>query len=444
MLFGALALALALLSLARWWATLSADIPALYGEGAVVHAGQLIARGADPYAPPAPGTFVAANYPPLAYSIVAALSPLGIFTPYRVVSALAALAIAALVAWRARRSPLVAAALAASFLALFPLEIWGTAVKPDLVAVALTALAVVRAGPSWRDASLAGVLGALAVAAKPTAAAPLAVVLAYLVWRERPTGVRFGAALALALVALAAVAALRFSPAGMYTHLVDWNALPYSLAQAGLLVVAGALTLGAFAALGALRGDARMRAYVVGAALVVLLGGREGATINYLLDLAAASLLALAPALAAGAGTVAPLALTAQLAVSIAASSLGVFAPDDLAPWRARVALARELPRGAALLAEESGVLVAAGNEPVVDDLFLWSRVVARGALADTVTPRVRRGEIAAVLSDVPLDRLAEARAYERLRWPAELVRAVLDRYALETSAPGSYRYVPR
>lgn len=442
LILATVALVLAALTLLRWAATLSADIPALYGEGAVVHAGRLVAEGADPYAMPAPGTFVAANYPPLSYALVALLAPLGIFTPYRVVSALAALSLAALIAWRARRSPLAAAALAASFLALFPLAIWGTAVKPDLLAVALTAFAVVCAGPSWRDASVSGALGALAVAAKPTAAVPLAVVLVYLLWRERASGVRTALALGSALAILAVAAALRFAPSGIITHVVDWNALPYSMAQTGLLALAAALTLAAFAALGALRGGGRMRAYVLGAGLVVLLGGREGATVNYLLDLAAASMLALAPAAAVPA--VVPLTLAAQLAVSAAAVSLGVFAPDDLAPWRARVAVARELDPAKPQLSEESGVLIAAGIEPLVDDLFLWSRVVSRGALPDTITPLVGRGEIATVLSDVPLERLDEARAYERQRWPPALVRAVLERYARASGGDGVYRYVPR
>ncbi len=444
----ALALALAAVALARWWTALSADVPALYGEGAVVHAGQLVARGLDPYGPPSPGTFVAANYPPLAYAVVAVLSPLGVFTPYRVVSVLAALAIAALVAWRARRAPLVAAALALAFLGLFPLAIWGPAVKPDLLAVALTAFAVVRAGPSWRDASLAGALGALAIAAKPTAAVPLAFVVAYLVWRERRSGIRVLVALAVALAAAAAVSLTRFSASGLYLHLVDWNALPYSVAQTGLLVLAGALTVATFAVIAARRASGRMRAYVAGAAVVVLLGGREGATVNYLLDLAAASFVALAPVLAAGrpAGRDAfvPVLLALQLLISLLAVAGGVFAPDDLALARERAGRVVHLRADAPSLAEDSGLLLAARIEPVVDDLFLWSRLVSRGAIADAVTPRVREGEIGSIIADVPLDRLGEARAYERARWPDALVAAVLARYRLEASAPSFYLYVPR
>ena len=57
--------------LARWTEAVLFDGPLAYGEGAVVHAGQLLARGIDPYGPAAAGTFVGANYGPLAYVFVA-------------------------------------------------------------------------------------------------------------------------------------------------------------------------------------------------------------------------------------------------------------------------------------------------------------------------------------------------------------------------------------
>ena len=315
--------------------------------------------------------------------------------------------------------------------------------EPDLLAVALTAFAVVRAGPAWRDASLAGALGALAIVAKPTAVLPLAVVVLYLLWRERRTGIRFAVALVVALAATAVVAALRFSPGGMFTHVVTWNGLPYSIAQTGLLILAGMLTIGIVAILGLLHAEGRMRAYVVGAALVVLLGGREGATINYLLDLATASVLALAPVVAS-ASAIVPLLLVTQLVVSAAAVALGVFAPDDLAVTRARVALSADLAHDAPQLAEDSGVLLAERIDPVVDDLFLWSRLTTLGLVEDDVHPRVSRGEIATVSADVPLDRMDTAPAYERLRWPRALVRAVLEHYVVDIARPGYHRYRPR
>jgi hypothetical protein len=94
-------------------------------------------------------------------------------------------------------------------------------------------------------------------------------------------------------------------------------------------------------------------------------------------------------------------------------------------------------------LAEDSGVLIAAGIEPEVDELFVWSHLVALGRFPDEVTPRVRRGEFATVTSSVPLDELG-AWPIQRERWLPALVEAVLERYRLESSGPGYYRYVPR
>ena len=122
----------------------------------------------------------------------------------------------------------------------------------------------------------------------------------------------------------------------------------------------------------------------------------------------------------------------------------GALQPADVTAARRQVALSEGLPRGATVLSEDSGVLIANGTEPVVDDLFLWSRLVASGAIPDEVTPRVRQGAFAFIIADVPLDALDRAAEFERLRWPPALVRAVLDGYRLEVVAPSHFRYVPR
>lgn len=432
--------------MAGWLEVLASGAPILYGEGAVAHAGQLFARGDDAYAPPQPGSFVAANYPPLAFAIVALGIRAGVegpFTTLRAASIVATLGVAALVAWRARREPLVGAALAFAFLSLFPVQSWGPAHKPDPLAVALTAAAVVVAGSGWRRAMLGGVLGALAIYAKPTAALPLGAVLTYLLWREPLTGRRMGLSLAVAL-GLATVRFLVFSDRdGLFTHLVAWNALGYSVGSALLLAVAGVTMLGVFAIVGALRADGRFGAYLAGAFAIVVLGGREGATINYLLDLAAAATLAMAPRLTPAHGLTGAL-LGGQLLATLALSSFGAFGPTGGWARPERVALASDLARTDLHLAEDSGVLVANGIEPVVDDLFLWSRLVAQGALKDEITPRVRASEFATVIAELPLETLESAPAFERQRWSGELVRAVLSSYRLERAVPGHYRYVRR
>lgn len=409
----------------------------------MVHAGQLVARGADPYATPPSGTFVGANYPPLSYAVVAAGAAFGSFLPLRAVGILAMVAVAAAIAWRARASRLVAVALAASFLAFYPVQAWGPLVRADPLAVALTAFAVLLAGASWPRALASGALGALALAAKPTALFPLAAVLAYFWWRERRIARRETVALAFwGALALGASLA-RFDVDGLLTHLVRWNVLPFSLVASAVLLAVGVAAFGAFPLLAAERADGRMRAYLAGALAIAVLGGREGATINFLLDLAAASCLALAPVARVG-SAFAPTMLAAQLAVATLVTMSGVL--GTIGQWsdRGRVALAADLPPTGAHLAEDSGVLLANGLEPVVDDLFLWSRLVALGVIADEITPRARDGEFASVIAEVPLDALADAPGFERQRWHAPLVAAVLGSYRLEVAARQHFRYVPR
>jgi len=60
------------------------------------------------------------------------------------------------------------------------------------------------------------------------------------------------------------------------------------------------------------------------------------------------------------------------------------------------------------------------------------------------VTPRVRSGGFAAVVADVPLDKLAEAAHFEQQRWPADLTAAVLERYRLDRHEGTLWIYVPR
>jgi hypothetical protein len=429
----------------HWLDALAVGGPVLYGEGAVAHAGLIVARGGDPYGPEDPGTFVAANYPPLSFAVAALGAGVGPFVALRAASILATLALATLVAARARDSLTVAVALGASFLALFPVQIWGAAHKPDPLAVALTAAAVVGAGPSWRRALAAGTCGALAILAKPSAALPLAAVLAFLLWREPRTGRRVLIAGLGAALALGAVVFARFDPAGLVEHVVRRNALAYEPGRAVELAIVAVLSMGALALVAGASRDGRSVAYVAGAVAILVLGGREGATINYLLDLGVALSLAVAP-LVRPDRLVAPLLIAGQLVLAVA-----LFRPfmagATTGAWSdpVRAALAADLARTAPHLAEDSGILVANRIDPVVDDLFLWARLVAAGAIPDEITPRARNGGFATVISAVRLEELARAPAFERQRWPEALARAILAAYRLDAPAiPGHYRYVPR
>ena len=439
---GAVALLAAGHTLIDWVTVVVSGVSTGYGEGAVAHAGQIVARGADPYATEAAGTFVSANYPPLAYVIEALGASLGPFTALRITNIGALCAVAALVGWGARATPAVAIALGASFLALFPVAAWGGGARVDPIAVAFTAFAVVTASADPRRAALAGLFAALAVAAKPTAAVPLAVVLAYLLWRERQVALRFGAALVVSSIAVLVLVLARFDPAGLWKHLVVYNSFPYDIRNPVLLVVLGVVLIGSFVVFAGLVADGRMRAYLVGAFAVVALGGHEGATINYLLDLAAASCLALAPTIATRSGR-APALFAAQLVAALLLSTIGPFAPPAQAILAARADAARNLPAGL-IYAEDSGPLIAAGIEPVIDDSYVWARLVALGARVDDVTPRVRSAGFAAVVADVPLDKLADAAHFEQQRWPADLAAAVLERYRLDRHEGTLWIYVPR
>jgi hypothetical protein len=447
----------AAIAVGHWLEALVSGRPVLYGEGAVANAAVLM-RDGNPYLD-ATGT-VAANYPPL-YLLLASLADP--FRSGRLVTIASALAIALMVWWRARGARGVSrAALALGWLALTPVAIWGAAVKPDLFAIALTVGGVAALdhairpglgsrGGAARFAVLGGALLAAAVWAKPTALLPAAVVMAYVLAFARPVFARATAG-GIAVAALALVHAATLGLGDVWRHVVVWNALPWSAEQALLLLVLGAAAIGVLVASSARAGafSGLALAYGLGAAGVVLLGGREGATINYLLDLTAATVYAVAavaPRLSTSTGF--PLAVAAQIALGFA-----VLAPFGLVPgrdagtgaWRSAepgpVSVA--LHRDGTYLADDSGPLVRAGMRPVVDDLFLWSRLAEVGLIDPTpVLARVRAGEIDAILSEVELERIGEARAFERARWHRDLVAAILERYE-PLAPPGAPIQDPR
>ncbi len=492
----------AAVALFHWATAIGADAPVLYGEGAVAHAALLARMGAE-YAPSAdPRVFNAANYPPLYLRLAGAGDP---FVAGRIVSVGCTLLVAGAIAHRARAAGALAAlALAAAFLATAPVALWGPAVKPDLLALALTVAAVVElhhaygrgtegaevggtankrmrpwaaasrvganrarasalsdglAGPRpgdagwWRPAAVAGALFALAILAKPTAALPAGALLAWVavrVGRAAAAGAVVGGA---AAATAAAVLLPELRPPDLaWLHVVSWNALPWSASSAVSLILVAALTTGVAVAVALIRGPARgaVDAYLAAAIGIVLLGGREGATINYILDLAAASLLAvasIAPALRTR--TWYPLAAAAQLLVGVAVlNPFGLLPgpPPTTGAWSdpSRVGIIRALPAGTVLI-EDSGLAIAARREPTVDDLFLWSRLVKRGSIdPGPLLDATSQGAFVAVVSQADLERLDAAPAFERARWDAALVEAVIARYKLDASTRGLYVYVPR
>jgi len=98
------------------------------------------------------------------------------------------------------------------------------------------------------------------------------------------------------------------------------------------------------------------------------------------------------------------------------------------------------------VLAEDSGLLLATGHRVVVDDLFLWSRLVESGAVdPGPLLADVGGARFTAIVAEVDLGQLNAAPAFERSRWEPSLVRAIDLRYRLVSRAPGGlFIYRPR
>ena len=441
---------LALYAVVQWLTALSNRIPVMYGEGAVANAARL-ARDGVSYLDPDPQRFVAANYPPLYFHLASIGDP---FISGRIASIAATLAVAVMVVLSARDAGrLAAAAMGAGWLALAPVMIWGPALKPDLVALALTALAVVLLDRRRELAPIAGFALVFAALAKPTAFLPAAALVTWLAWSDRRTLGRLGFGAAVAAIAAAVTVYLDSVP-DVWRHVVTWNALSWSAEQALSVALIGITVIAISAGIAALTGGLRgaRAAYLAGALAIVVLSGREGATINYLLDLTVAimlSIAAIAPRLRPTA--LIPLALLAQLVVGTL-----VLDPLRVVPGRVPTTGAwSDQLRGGTIdlalridgryLVEDSGLLAKSGIPPVVDDLFLWSRLVERGIIdADPIVNQVREGRIDSVIAQTDLEHLDAAPGFERQRWAGILVRAVLDRYRLAHHVGDLWIYEPR
>jgi len=293
----------------------------------------------------------------------------------------------------------------------------------------------------------------LAVFAKPTALLPAITLIGWAATRDRRVVRRLllgsAAGAAAGLVVIAA-----FGPADVWRHVVTWNALPWSAGEAATVAYLAVATVGAALVAAVLLRPlpGPVGAYLAAAAGIVILGGREGATINYLLDLAAASSLALAAAAPrVRASMLYPIAAVLQLAVATLVLDPHAILPDrrpTTGAWGdpARIAAARTAFPPGPILAEDAGLLLASGRVPVIDDLFLWSRLVASHAIDPApILAAVSAGRYAAVVSAIDLDRSSEAPAFEQARWDPGLVAAIRSRYVLTGRLDGSlYLYRPR
>ena len=461
-MYAIVVLALAALGIGHWlWAVALAG-PVLYGEGAVAHAALLARYGLEYSGAATLGDasslrpiFIAANYPPLYFHLASFGDP---FITGRILSIVATLGVAGAIAWRARAAGrFVAAVLALGWLGSVPVLQWGPALKPDLVALGLTVAAVILLDRERPRTLTSGVLLALAVLAKPTAVIPALALFIFMLRRSRRAAL--GGLVAGGVVLLVALFAFPdLATRIALLHVVSWNALGYRVDLLAPLVLYAVILLAVpiVTVLVTRPSTTVVTAYVVGAAGMLLLGGREGATINYCLDLSAAIALAVAgraPRLAAGVAY--PVASIAGAAVAVLLVNPFAIIPGRTAgpgAWGdpARIAALAQIP--GTLLVEDSGLLVANGREPIVDDLFLWSRNRQRevaGGLSflegDRLLDAVRSGAFDAVVSEVDLAAVDTIGGYERQRWHPDLVKAVLDGYPVVSRADaGLYVYRKR
>jgi hypothetical protein len=339
------------------------------------------------------------------------------------------------------------------------------AVRGDLLAVALQAfaLAALWHGPTRRAIAAAGVLLALAISAKPTAAAALAAAVAWLLLRREPRRAIALAAVALGLAALL-LGATELVSAGRFSAALaagaGGGATPADVARAPLRLAAllvhddpGALLL-AVAAGAALVAAARARALpalpalwlAASAASALAVLASPGTAVNHLADLEAASAAVLG-ACAARAGAPARAARLGAVAASLAgvALSLSLLARDRAGSRLddARRALAGAPP--GTLLSEDPAVPILRGERPFLLDPFMLRLAAERRP--GTVAPLVQRiragGFAAAVLLRDPFA-ADEDGWYARVHLGPAVVDALRERYEVAARAGRYVVLLPR
>lgn len=443
---------------AFWSEALRWPFPTQGSESLMVWEAGLLARGESIYVANTPDShgFVSGPYTPLYFAAVAAtlkLTPT-VYTGGRLITLGAWLLMIALVAALVasatpRREGWIAAALAAISLAVFsPGIIWAVRVKPTIPALALALLGLLIVQRTYRSPRHVYLWALLPFVAayftkQTTLAAPAAAVLfllAHAGWRAAARFVSVGVVAGGVPVALLTLA----TGGEFFRHVVTDRRLAW---QPQLLLNFGGLFLrdywpllaAAVAAAGAL---ALVRAPVVApyflltAGLLVITIGVEGADHDHLIELAAASALALgsglAVALAPGARL---LPLAWLLAPLLVAQVLVGWTPDRWYDSELRVpdaAARRQLDlivtnirnTPGEVLAEEIGLILLAGKPVPYDD------PQAMAALA-----RVGRWDQRQLLDDLNAQRFAlvilPANPRDEL-WTPEVLAAIEANYNLK------------
>lgn len=365
-----------------------------------------------------------------------------------------------------------AAAFAALVLAGFAVQLGATAVRGDLlpIALGLFGLALVAEDRAPRAVVAAAALFALAFAAKPTALTAAAAAVAWTFLRGERR-----AALALAGLtaagAGAAVLATELLSGGRFLEVLracaaggmgpsDLARAPLRLADVLLRADRGALATLLAAAVALLAAGRRAGAAVglaalwlaaaVGAALATF--ASPGTGVNHLAELQAASAVALGAvsALSAVAGRPGIGARVAR-AGGIAAAAAGLviaanLARADLAGSRladAQVALAA-VPRPGPFLSEDPLVPVVAGERPVLLDAFMYRLLAERDpARARPLADAIAAGRFRAVVLLHDPEAADAADWYGRTHLGPAAIAAVRARYRLAARAGPYFVYRP-
>jgi len=450
-----------------------------YGEGPILQIARHVARGGEMYPPIDQPPYLIASYVPLYY----ALSALGVkltgpsFLFGRLLSCVGALAIAlfsGLIVWD-RTKHRFAAFLAGSLILAMPhFMVWGTLMRVDVLALALSVAGFYFFTRGGRSAGIP--LFALAAFTRRTTVGAMgAAFLAYARESGLRRALRAFAAQVLAIALLFGTAVI-LTRGGLYHQLslhtatsvgkawtweqlrsllwVPGNPSPLKLwpAYFGVTVVAAAWS--AFH-----RPSRPLLVYFLLAGLIFLTGGRIGSAHNYLMEPTAIGAMMLGVMWGVvsrrpGLGQVGLMILAGALAVQMVWTAQHL--PQTLSILRPRVD-----PRASQLiverieetdgpaLCEDTGLTLAAGEEPPLMP-FEFTMMARAGALdPEPIYRSVREGRYPlVVLRFNPLDpreiELHKAgEDWKGGRWPEAIISGVQNHYRLDEEVGPYFVFVP-
>ncbi len=387
--------------------------------------------------------------------------------PGRLVSLAAALAIAALAAWVARRETRsVELGLLAplAFLVSPTASYWMPYARVDMLALLATLGAYAALGPKRKSVVTAAALIAAGSLVKPTCALAALPIVAHLVaWRRW----RDAAIFPLVVPALGAVAwgAVQWRSRGFFltgvlagnrNQMIPWRGYAYGyeflaspLGTTAMLIVVYLLVTEPAKAVRSLWCLGFLLS--LGTSFVTVC--KNGSDHNYFLDpaLLASFVVAVCGAtrlsaaqplrtLVALAGLAVVLTLPSAREIKVVVRSLD--APTE---EYARVeALLREEPADVGLLADGEcvDVALAAGHRPWVNDSFLYMLLVANGTLDEReLLDAMRQGRIKWLLLHNSIDRQIEKMARKSRVWPAEVILIMRQHYELVEHTGETYVY---